>query len=236
MSIIKTGLSAIGKLFIVVALAGAFIVGAVSVIYLSLRGDPVKVPEVVGKDFNASENEIAALGLKLKKRATRYSEEKPNTVLEQLPRPGEIVKTGQTISVVVSEANPEGSEAPATVQRETTDDAASDDSTDVTPDKPVKSNKNTNTKKPSQTTRDVISNKSNKNANTTTNANTNGDADSANVKSKTGGENKNAAVPPTNKSAVPNSNRAEPIKTASPKPVAAKTPVTGGETRSRKVQ
>ena len=236
MSIIKTGLSAIGKLLVVVALAGAFVVGAVSVIYLSLQGNPVKVPEVVGKDFNASENEIAELGLKLKKRATRYSEEKPNTVLEQLPKPGEIVKTGQTISVVVSEANPEGSEAPATVQKETADDAATDDSTDITPEKPVKTNKNTNTKKPSQTTRDVISNKSDKNSNSAIGETGNGNSTAANSKNKTDGENKNGAPPPANKSVPPNTDKAEPIKTVSPKPIVVKTPVTSGETRTRKVQ
>ncbi|MGI9036720.1 MAG: hypothetical protein ACR2GD_11865, partial [Pyrinomonadaceae bacterium] len=72
MNIIKSGISAISKLLVIITLAGAFLIGVVSVVYLSLRGAEVKVPEVVGKDFSASENEIAALGLKLKKRATRY--------------------------------------------------------------------------------------------------------------------------------------------------------------------
>lgn len=231
MGILKTGLSAIGKLLIVLALAGTFLVGVVSVVYLSLRGEEVKVPEVVGKDYRASESEIAALGLKIKKRATRYSEEKPDTVLEQLPKPGETVKTGQIISVVVSEANPEGSEAPATVKKGTTDD--DDQSTDVTPDKPVKSNKNTNTKKPAQSTRDVIANKTNKNANTST-----GDSNSANpnnTNSKSEGGNKNVSTPPGNKSQQPsNSNKTETVKPTTVKPTAAKTP-TSGDTRTRRV-
>lgn len=236
MSIIKTGISAIGKLLVVTALAGAFLVGVVSVIYLSLRGEEVKVPEVVGKDFYASENEIAALGLKLKKRATRYSQEKPNTVLEQLPKPGETVKTGQTISVVISEVNPEGSEAPATVKKDTADEA--DESTDVTPDKPAKANKNTNTKKPSVTTRDIISNKSNKNANANSAGETNagGNSNSTNSKSDSGSGNKNGAATPVNKAVPSNSNKNEPVKSGSPKPNAAKTPVTSGDTRIRKVQ
>lgn len=234
MSIIKTGISAIGKLLVVIALAGAFLVGAVSVVYLSLRGEEVKVPEVVGKDFYASENEIAALGLKLKKRATRYSEEKPNTVLEQLPKPGETVKTGQTILVVTSEANPEGSEAPATVKKDTADEQ--DESTDVTPDKPVKTNKNTNTKKPTQTTRDVISNKSNSNANTATNVNPGGNQSNTISKPDLGGGNKNSLATPANKPAPPsNSNKSEPVKPNPAKPSAAKTPATSGDTRTRKV-
>jgi hypothetical protein len=46
--LLKTGASAIGKLFIVIALAGAFLIGLVSVVYLSLQGAEVKVPEIVG--------------------------------------------------------------------------------------------------------------------------------------------------------------------------------------------
>ncbi|MGI8555367.1 MAG: PASTA domain-containing protein [Pyrinomonadaceae bacterium] len=240
MSIIKTGISAIGKLLIVVALAGTFLVGAISVFYLSLRGDAVKVPEVVGKDFYASENEMAALGLKLKKRATRYSQEKPNTVLEQLPKAGETVKTGQIISVVTSEANPEDSEAPATLQKDTVDQP--DESTDVTPEKPLISNKNSNTKKPSVKTRDVISNKSNKNAN----VNSTGDAamagNEANKENKTEsgsnkkGGNKNSSAPVNKSEPATNPTKSEPVKSNPAKPAAAKTPATNGETRTRKVQ
>ena len=230
MGIIKKSFAAIGKLLILVALAGAFLVGAVSAVYLSLRGEEVKVPEVVGKDFYASEGEIAALGLKLKKRATRYSQEKPNTVLEQLPKPGETVKTGQTILVVISEVNPEGSEAPATIDKTTADDAT-EDSTDVAPDKPVKTNKNSNTKKPTQKTRDVISNKTA--ANTASNTSSGG---ATSNKSDAGNKN-GSTTTPSNKTTTPaNSNKSETGKPAVPKPSPAKTPATSGETRTRKVQ
>lgn len=237
MGFLKTSASALGKLVIVAALAGAFLSGLVGVVYLSLRGQEVKVPEVVGKDFFQSEKEIADLGLKLKRRATRYSQEKPNTVLEQLPKPGETVKTGQTILVVISEANPEGSEAPATVKKENAN-TEEDESTDVLPDKPVKSNKNANVKKPSQTTRDVISNKSNKNTNSNSATdvlnNTNSKSNS-NDSNKNAG-NKNSSVTPGNKTIPPtNSNKTEPVKPSPNKtPGAAKTP-NGGDTRTRKV-
>lgn len=234
MGFIKTGISAIGKLVLVAVLAGTFLAGMIGVVFLSLRGEEVKVPEVVGKDFSESEKEIAGLGLKIKRRATRYSQEKPNTVLEQLPKPGETVKTGQTILVVLSEANPEGSEAPATLKKENAADE--EESTDVTPDKTVKTNKNSNVKKPSQTTRDVVSNKSNKNANAA-------DSDSANAnssKSNSGDANKNAgnknsSPNQVNKPAAPAANKPDAAKPNVTKPpTAAKTP-TSGDTRTRKI-
>jgi hypothetical protein len=235
MGIIKKGVAAIGKLLILVALAGAFLVGAVSAVYLSLRGEEVKVPEVVGKDFYASEDQIAALGLKIKKRATRYSEEKPNTILEQLPKPGETVKTGQTILVVISEVNPEGTEAPAKIDKSTADDDAAEDSTDVAPDKPVKTNKNSNTKKPTQKTRDVITNKSD--SNTASNTSSGNSSSVTNANKSDAGNKSGSAAPPANKTTAPvNSNKTEPAKAATPKPTPAKAPVTGGDTRTRKVQ
>lgn len=235
MDFIKTGASALGKLLTVAALAAAFFVGLIGVVYLSLRGEEIKVPELIGKDYYSSEKEIENLGLKLKKRATRYSEEKPNTVLEQLPKPGETVKTGQTILVVLSEANPEGNEAPVKIKKEP-ETSEEDEGTDIAPEKPVRSNKNSNVKKPSQTTRDVISNKSNKNANTDSSDsnkksdNTNSKSESNDDKKSTG--NKNSSTAPSTK-ATPESKP----KTETVKPTPAKTPTsTSGETRTRKVQ
>jgi hypothetical protein len=54
MGLLKKGLSAIGKFFIVLALAGAFIVGMVGVVYMSLVGQELTIPEVVGKNFDES--------------------------------------------------------------------------------------------------------------------------------------------------------------------------------------
>lgn len=230
MGFLKTGASALGKLVIIGVLAAAFFAGLFGVIYLSLRGEEVKVPEIVGKDWFQSEKEIADLGLKIKKRATRYSQEKPNTILEQLPRPGETVKTGQTILVVLSEANPEGSEAPATVNKETVN-SETDEGTDITPEKP-KANKNSNVKK-AQTTRDVISNKSNTNSNLNINA-ANSNSTNSNAATNSAG-NKNSSTTPANKTATPtNSNKTEPPKPNTNKPAPAKSPA-GIDTRTRKV-
>jgi beta-lactam-binding protein with PASTA domain len=118
MRFLSYSLSALGRLLIVVTLLVAFLVGMGGVVYMSLSGEEIKVPEIVGKDFVESERELAALGLRIKKRADRPSEEKINTVLEQLPRPGETVKPGQMILVVVAKAGEAGEIAPKYVIKE----------------------------------------------------------------------------------------------------------------------
>src|ERR1041384_897487 len=117
-------MSAMGRLLVVIALLGAFLAGLVGVVVFSLRGQEIQVPEIVGKNFSDSEKELAALGLKIKKRATRYSQEAPNLVLEQLPRPGETVKTGQLVLVIISRSNTEGDETPVEVEKETNENQA----------------------------------------------------------------------------------------------------------------
>jgi len=218
MSFVKKGASAFGKLFIVIALAGAFTVGAVGVVYMSLQGEEMKVPEIVGKDLVESEKELASLGLRIKKRADRYSTEKPNTILEQLPKAGDTVKTGQMILVVTSKTNPEGEEAPATLKKSTNEADDSEKIEELISDKPKKSNKSvTNSnKKKSETTRDVISNKSNSNSNSNS---SNGNDSNANKSNSNSGANKNAAV---------NSNKSNSNK------VNSNRPATGGDVRPRR--
>ena len=227
MSLIKSGFSAIGKLFIVVTLAATFLVGMVGVVYMSLQGDEIKVPEITGKDFVESEKELTALGLKIKKRADRYSNEKQNTILEQLPKAGDTVKTGQMILVVTSKLDAEAGEAPTTIKKIGQDE---DDDTEkieeMISDKPKKSNKanaNANSnKKKADTKRDVIANKPDDNSNSSS-------ADNSNKKdSGTGGDsadkgNKNTTVNPNTK----------PTKPTVPPPGLTIKPPTGGETRPR---
>jgi hypothetical protein len=160
MSFIKSGASAFGKLFTVLILAATFAFGLVGVVYMSLQGEEIKVPELVGKDVNESEAELAKLGLKIKERAKRFSSEKQNTVLEQLPKPGDTVKTGQMILVVVSKQNPNG-EVPDTIKKDDEKDDI-EKIEELISDKPKKTSKtsdNSNKKKSSKT-RDVIANKS----------------------------------------------------------------------------
>ncbi|MGD9589453.1 MAG: PASTA domain-containing protein [Pyrinomonadaceae bacterium] len=158
MSFLKTGFSAIVKLGVVIVLLASFLGAMAGVVYMSLSGEEIIVPEITGKDFFESEKELAALGLKIKRRADRPSTEKMNTVLEQLPKPGETVKTGQLIFVVVSKAGIEGEEP----QKSYIKDLETDDSEKIEemisekPKKP-KSNSNSNAKKKAETTRDVES-------------------------------------------------------------------------------
>ncbi|MEP6903515.1 MAG: PASTA domain-containing protein [Actinomycetota bacterium] len=223
MSFIKKIGSALGKLLLVGVLAAAFLVGMVFVVYRSLQGTEVTVPEIVGKNFAESEKELESLGLRIKKRADRYSEEKPNTVLEQLPKPGDTVKTGQLILVVTSKPNPEGDEKPTTLKKgnQSVDEDDSEKIKDLITDKPkTKSNSNTNTtKKKGSTTRDVIKDNSNINSNSSTSDNKNS-SETPNNSTK---ENKNSSSPPVK----------QPTPSGTPKPATAKTP-NNGETRPRR--
>jgi len=164
--ILKTGLSAIGKLAVVALLMAAFLAGMAGVVYMSLSGQEITVPEITGKDFFESEKELAALGLKIKRRADRPSTEKMNTVLEQLPKPGELVKTGQLIFVVVSKAGAEGEETPKSLIKDLeTDDSKTIEEMITDKPKKSKSNSNSNAKKKADTTRDVTANTATSNSN-----------------------------------------------------------------------
>lgn len=176
MGVISTGISALGKLVIAAVLLAAFLAAMAGVVYMSLSGKEITVPEITGKDFFESEKELASLGLKIKKRADRPSGERINTVLEQLPKAGETVKTGQLIFVVVSKAGVEGEETPKSLIKDLeTDDT--DKIEEMISDKPKKSksNSNSNVKKKAETTRDVNSNESNSNSTSDEKGNTKSD-------------------------------------------------------------
>lgn len=171
MSVISTGLSAIGKLVFVAALLGVFLVSMAAVVYMSLNGAEVQVPDITGKDFIESEKELAALGLRIRKRADRESVEKINTVVEQLPRAGDTVKSGQWISVVVSKAGLTPDQAPPPSLKKDVEEDDSEKIADLISDKPKKAKANTNTnanaKKTADTTRDTVANTSTSNSNDT---------------------------------------------------------------------
>ncbi len=238
MGLVKTGLSALGKLFIVIALAGAFIVGMGSVVYMSLKGEEVQIPEVVGKDFYESEKELEAMGLKVKKIASRYSEEKPNTILEQRPRPGTAAKTGLMVSVIVSQQNPEGTEAPAEIKKKSEDDKDIEEIEDLISDEPATKKKDSKTadKKRPTTTRDTIKKKDDKTDETDKTDATGGDKtdssdtkktdDKTNDTKKTDDKMNDTKKPSTDK------NLPKPVPSP-PKPV--KPPTTAPDVRSRRV-
>ncbi len=201
MSIVSSGFSAIGRLAAAALLAGAFLFGLAGVVYMSLQGTEVRVPDITGKDFSDSEKELASLGLKLKKRADRPSTEKPNTVIEQLPKPGDTVKTGQLILVVTSKQSTTGDESPAAIKK-STDEDDTEKIEEMISDKPKKPKANSNTnRKKADTTRDVNGNTSNTNSNSnSTNSN----------KKETGANN--------NSTEKPNKNTQTPTLTRLPNP------------------
>lgn len=222
MSLVKSGMSAAGRLLMIVAFLLVFLAGMFGVVIFSLRGEEIQIPEIVGKDFLQSEKELAALGLKIKKRATRYSQETPNTILEQLPRPGDTVKTGQLVLVIVSRSYTEGDETPVEVEKETNEQqpVANDN-------EPV----NTALTKKDKPKKEVKAN-SNANANTTK-GNQNGNSAGTGDNKNSGEDNGSPKNTNSNNSPKNNSNRTTPA--ATPKPSAAKTPAASGDTRGRRI-
>lgn len=157
MSLTARIISAFRSIAIVIAIAVVFLFGVATTVYLSLRSPEVKVPDVVGKDRFEAEKILAEADLKFRVRATRPSNQaKPDTVLFQLPRPGEVVKTGQTVAMDVSRAAKEG-ETPE----------------NVTPDEPPE-NRNTNASSNGNENRPRRPRNRNANDNANSNKNANG--------------------------------------------------------------
>lgn len=150
-------LSIFRSIAIVIAIAVVFLFGVATTVYLSLRSPEVKVPDVVGKDRFEAERILGEADLKFRVRATRPSNEvKRDTVLFQLPRAGEVVKTGQTVAMDISRETKEG-ESPE----------------NVTPDEPVE-NRNTNSASNTNENRPKRPKPKNTNDNVNGNANSNG--------------------------------------------------------------
>lgn len=154
MSVVARIVSAFRSVAIVIAIACVFLFGVATTVYLSLRSPEVKVPDVIGKDRFEAEKILAEADLKFRVRAYRPSNQsKHDIVLFQLPRPGEVVKTGQTVAMDISRPTKEG-EKPET----------------VTPDEPSE-NRNTNASANSNENRPKRPRNRNENENANANAN-----------------------------------------------------------------
>ncbi len=197
MSIINSGFSAIGRLAALAVLLGVFLFGLAGVVYMSLQGAEITVPEITGKNFEETEKELALLGLKIKKRADRVSAEKPNTVIEQLPKAGETVKTGQTIRVVVSKG---GGEADVPPSLKTTEEDDAEKIEEMISDKPKKTKSNSNTRKKADTARDVNSESSN-----TSTSNSKSNPSESNSNKKDPASNNNSSDKPNKNTQTPTS-------------------------------
>ena len=190
MSVVARIASIFRSIAIVIAIAVVFLFGVATTVYLSLRSPEVTVPNVVGKDRFEAEKILAEADLKFRVRAYRPSNQsQPDTVVFQLPRPGEVVKAGQTVAMDLSRVTKAG-ESPE----------------NVIPDEPSEnrnSNSNSNENRPRRprNRNDNANANANKNANGNTNRPLNANRPAANVS----GANANA----TPRSNV-NVNRPEP--------------------------
>ena len=212
-SVVTRILSVFRSIAIVIAIGIVFLFGVATTVYLSLRSPEVKVPDVVGKNRFDAEKILADADLKFRVRATRPSTEaQPDTVMFQLPRAGEVVKTGQTVAMDISRLAKAG-----------------ESSESVTPDEPAENRNtnsaaNTNENKPKR----PKPRNTNENANANGNANKSTNANRSNVNrvnTNTGAPNVNATprsnvnriVPNANtRPAAVNSNRPAPRPTPKP--------------------
>ena len=206
-----------------ICVAIAFLFGVVTTVYLSLRSPEVKVPDVVGKDRFEAEKILGSADLNFRVRATRPSNQaKPDTVLFQLPRAGEVVKAGQTVAMDVSRAAKEG-ETPETVKpEEPADKPKVDANTNANENKTKRpktvnkndsenDNSNANTKHSVNVNRSTNVNRSanNSNANTATHSNVNRPINSSSPATTNQNVNRRPAVPRTSPT-VSNVNRQVP--------------------------
>jgi len=147
LNLVTNLLSAVRRIAIVIVIAVAFLFGVVSTVYLSLRSPEVKVPEVTGKDRFEAEKILANADLNFRIRATRPSNQvKPDTVLFQLPRGGEVVKAGQTVAMDVSRETKAGeaSETVKPVESENRNSNSNANSNENRPRRPKNKNENDN--------------------------------------------------------------------------------------------
>lgn len=99
----STQSSIVQKLVTAILLAVAFFLSAGIVVFLSLRGKEVKVPDLIGKTEGDAGKLLENEGLRLKVK-NRATDEKiqANLIAEQLPSRGTTVKAGQVVSVTIS--------------------------------------------------------------------------------------------------------------------------------------
>ena len=201
-------LSALRRLGIVIAIAIVFLFGLATTVYLSLRSPEVKVPDVVGKDRFEAEHILGGAGLNYRVRATRPSNQlKADTVLFQVPRAGEVVKSGQTVAMDISRTAKEGEASEAVVEKPAEEKPANANEASANENKP-KRNKNTNKN---------ANDNANENRNANSNRALNRNANSSNVNAgKNLNSNRPALIINNNANRSINENRRAPVAKPSP--------------------
>jgi beta-lactam-binding protein with PASTA domain len=208
---------ALKRILIVIGIAIAFSIGLIGAIVLSLHSSQTAVPNIVGKDRIAAENEISAARLNFRVRATRpASDAQPNTVLIQIPSAGVVVKVGQTVAVDISRSTKEG-------ETSTTTPANTNTASEKKPEnaKASNSSENLNDNKPKKKPANANSNANlnangNRNLNRTANQNANANANRANTTNTNANSSETPAHDVNTNRGTLNANRRAPV--ASPTP------------------
>lgn len=232
MSFGRRALSALGKVGIVLSIVIIFVVGFFGTVYLSLRTSAVKVPSVLGKDRFVGESTLDEAGLNIRVARTRASvDQKPDTILQQWPAEGEVVKTGQTVAVEISRAPKAGESVPSRTETAAPETNDSNQNTNANQSAAPNQNQTQNQNKPkSKNTNKNSNNSNNKNANNSNNANrnnTNANRDAGN-RNADSNRNTNSIKPNTN--ATPNANRNN--QNANKRPPVTPTPSGTGANKS----
>lgn len=182
MDVVARIVSVFRSIAIVIAIAVVFLFGVATTVYLSLRSPEVKVPDVIGKDRFEAERILAEADLKFRVRAQRPSNQsKRDTVLFQLPRPGEVVKAGQTVAMDISRPTKEGETPESVTPDETSENRntnASANRNENRPRRPRNKNENANANANASANANVV-----KNANGNTNRPVNVNRANANIRS-----------------------------------------------------
>ena len=185
-----------------IAIGVVFLFGVATTVYLSLRSPEVSVPDVVGKDRFEAEKILADADLKFRVRASRPSNEaKPDTVLFQLPRAGEVVKTGQTVAMDISRPTKQG-ESPEVIppadDNANTNRSTNSNTNDNRPKRPRPKNTNENANANGNANTGNKNINSNRPANVNANRNTNANVPPANVNSRNSNTRPSSTAPAVN--------------------------------------
>lgn len=91
------------RLLRVVVLLVVFAFSALTVVFFTMRGHPVRVPDVVGKTETQAAAALGEAGLRMQVKSRAHNDTMPvDNVTDQSPAPGAIVKTGQFVRVSLS--------------------------------------------------------------------------------------------------------------------------------------
>mgnify|MGYP000084191559 CR=1 FL=1 len=109
-------------------LVAVFLLSAIAVMYLTLRGRSVEVPDLTGKTEEAAMEVLDDAGLRMKVRGRAPSDKvENNLVSDQFPTPGTVIKTGQLVRVSISTGMPPPSPTPTPTPKPTPKPTASPD-------------------------------------------------------------------------------------------------------------